>query len=138
MASDSPADDSSVVSKAGIQVVIGRCVMMDVPTVLELLLLQLLVHDDTRHLLLHLDHCLRVKEAICEVEDVLALHEKGHQTALIWLGKEMRLDCINGKWLIALRSSIDTCSNSTDLIKRFETALVIRLMAQHLLGLCGF
>ena len=129
MASNSPADDSSIVSKAGIQVVMCRCMMVDVPAVLELLLLQLLVHDDTRHLLLHLDHCLRVKEAICEVEDVLALHEKGHQTALIWLGKEMRLNCINGKRLIALRSSIDTCSNSTDLIKRFETALVIRLMA---------
>jgi hypothetical protein len=64
---------------------------------IEVLLMLLLLHDHTSHLLLHLDHCLRVQETIGEIQDILTLEEEGHQATLIRLCEVMQLDCINSQ-----------------------------------------
>lgn len=107
--------------------------------ILELLLLQLLIHDHSCHLLLHLNNCLRIEKAKGKVKYILALHEKSHEATLIRLGKEMWFYGLNGKWFIACchRVCISAC-NCAILVKLFKAALVIGLLAKHLMSLSGF
>lgn len=95
--------------------------------ILNLLLLELLVHDDSSHLLLHLDHSLRIEKTVSEVKNVFTLHKEGHKASLIWLCEKMWLNCLYSKWLVAVWNRVSICAcNSTVLIKWFKTALVLR------------